>query len=251
MKRLFAVWIAVGLLAVTGASRAEDKKSDAKGFSVEFTHVVESIGVDLVPTELAQLLVPDDFILAGDGGPVTPIVVRTAHADISINGGRPRRGTIVQIGLVIVPPDFSGDINNYLLDYYTTDARLAHHLNKLGVNARHVENIDFDLDRDHGADTAQMTVSVPRTLSLSGEVAASHTAAGSFDAIWWSQTSKGILRMETSVPEIFIGTADLELTTDPDGPLGQLLGGGTSNFVVLQQFNLFRKAQMEVSVLAP
>jgi hypothetical protein len=39
---------------------------------------------------------------------------------------------------VIVPPDFTGDINNYTLFYYTSDAKLAHHLTKLGVNIQHV-----------------------------------------------------------------------------------------------------------------
>jgi hypothetical protein len=252
VSSLIAALLLLGSFALLGpAERVAATEKNAAGFSVEFTNVVESIGVDLVPTELAQLLVPDDFILAGDGGPVTPIVVRTAHANISIDGARPRRGTIIQIGLVIVPPDFSGDINNYLLAYFTTDEKLAHHLNKLGVKARHVENIDFDLDRDPCDDTGLLTVSVPRTLSLSGRVAASDTSAGSFDAIWWAQTSEGVVRMETNVPEILIGSADLELTTDPNGPLGQLLGGGTSNFVVLRQFNLFRTAQMEVGVRAP
>ena len=50
--------------------------------------------------------------------------------------------------------------------------------------------------------------------------------------------------METAVPVILIGTADLELTTSPNGPLGQLIGGAFLGFPLLQQFNTFEQAGM-------
>src|SRR5580765_6792146 len=58
----------------------------ADNFAVEFSNCVESIGVTLVPTESARPLVPSEFHLVGDGGPVTPLVVRTARCDIAIAG---------------------------------------------------------------------------------------------------------------------------------------------------------------------
>src|SRR5262249_11549881 len=114
----------------------------ASGFSVDFSGCIESIGVGLVPTDAAQAYVPAGFVLAGAGGPVTPIVVRTSRCDgISVDGGRAKRGIVVQIGLVLVPPDFTGDINNYTLWYYTSDKNLAQVLQGAGVAAQWVPGL--------------------------------------------------------------------------------------------------------------
>ena len=68
--------------------------------------------------------------------------------NIAVAGQRPNIGSIAQIGLVIVPPDFTGDINNYTLWYYTSDAKLATQLREAGVNAQHVPTLDYDYDLD-------------------------------------------------------------------------------------------------------
>jgi len=60
---------------------------------------------------------------------------------IAADGHKANPGTIVQIGLAIVPPDFTGDINNHTLWYYTSDALLAERLRKLGIDAQHVRNL--------------------------------------------------------------------------------------------------------------
>jgi len=57
--------------------------------------------------------------------------------------------------------------------------------------------------------------------------------------------------MSTNVPVINIGGADLTLMTDPNGQLGQLIGGGSKGFPTIQQFNTFGAAQMKVSLLMP
>lgn len=82
-------------------------------FSVEFTDCVESIGVTLLPTEQVEELIPEGFVVVGTGQPVTPIVVRTARCRISLDSRPAETGSVVQVGAVIVPPDFTGDINNY------------------------------------------------------------------------------------------------------------------------------------------
>src|SRR5947209_2945649 len=129
MTTMIRYGLAALLLAPAVAAAAP-----APGFDVKFTGCVESIGVDLVPTEVAQAMVPEGFVLAGAGTPVTPIVVRTARCGgIEVAGGRSQPGVVVQVGLIIVPPDFSGDVNIYTLWYYTTDERLARHLRGLGM----------------------------------------------------------------------------------------------------------------------
>jgi hypothetical protein len=57
--------------------------------------------------------------------------------------------------------------------------------------------------------------------------------------------------MDTTVPEIFIGTANLTLVTEASNALGELIGGGSAGFPLLQQFNTFPDAHMTVSIGAP
>lgn len=252
IKTISCLAIALFLIGsnVAGPS-ARASAHDGEGFAVEFTDCVESIGVGLIPTAQALALVPAEFHLVGEGQPVTPIVVRTARCGrIAVDGNRAKAGSVVQIGVVIVPPDFSGDINNYTLWYYTSDAKLAHHLERLGVAAQHVPTIDYDYEP--GGPGSPLFVAVPRPgsprLVLDGTVVESTTPAGSFEAIWWAKRNRGSVRMDTLVPAISIGSANLTLTTDAGSALGQLIGGSSAGFPVLQQFNTFSSANMRVSV---
>jgi hypothetical protein len=221
------------------------------GFAVDFTDCVESIGVTLVPTASARLYVPNQFVLAGEGQPVTPLVVRTARCSgIATAGHSPTPGEIVQIGAVIVPPDFTGDINNYTIWYYTSDLHLALRLLLAGVRAQYVPTIDYDYDT--GANSLFVRVPLPgiQRLTLAGTVTPSPQPVGSFVANWWQAASGGSVKMSTNVPIINIGGADLLLTTNEHGPLGQLMGGSSRGFPIIQQFNTFGAAHMQVA-LAP
>ena len=240
--------------SIAAGPRAAARSHVSEPFGVEFTDCVETIGVGLVPTQQVQPLVPAEFHLVGEGQPVTPIVVRTSRCGgIAVDGHNSKPGSVVQIGVVIVPPDFSGDINNYTLWYYTSDAKLAHQLQKLGVDAQHVPTIDYDYEP--GGASLPLFVAVPRPgsprLWLDGTVIESTTPAGSFEAIWWAKVNGGRVRMDTLVPEIFIGGADLTLTTAASGALGQVIGGTSAGFPILQQFNTFASAHLGVSIASP
>ena len=71
--------VLTALLVITLAhpARAESASGTVDGsanFPVEFNDCVESIGVTLVPTESVRAYVPHQFILAGEGQPITPLV---------------------------------------------------------------------------------------------------------------------------------------------------------------------------------
>lgn len=248
-----SIGFAALMIATTCGSgiRAQEQQSlnQSLGFAVEFTDCVESIGVTLVPTASARAYVPQSFILAGEGQPVTPLVVRTAHCrGIATDGHGPRAGDIVQIGAVIVPPDFTGDINNYAIWYYTTDLRLALQLLQAGVRAQYVPTIDYDYDaQDNTLHVRVPLPGLPRFV-LSGNVTPSPQPAGSFVANWWQTAHGSTTKMSTSVPVINVGGADLILTTSPHGPLGQLVGSSSTGFPIIQQFNTFASAEMQVTV---
>jgi hypothetical protein len=223
-----------------------DARADAptSGFSVQFTDCVETIGVGLVSTDLARALVPPEFILVGEGSPVTAIVVRTATCGgIAVAGHKPKPGIVVQIGVVIVPPDFTGDINNYTLWYYTSDAKLAEHLQSLRIDAQHVPN----LESSTGNGEFHLTLRQPGSplLSIDGLVWPA-APAGSFESNWWVKSSRGTVKLNTLVPDISIGPADLLLTTASNSALASLIGGTTLGFPIIQQFNPFPAAVMTV-----
>jgi hypothetical protein len=258
----FAAALAVSTgcgVAPSGGSEKVERtaQADSTGFTVSLTRCVESIGVGLVPTASARAYVPAKYVLVGDGQPVTPLVVRTSRCEaISVAGREPERGAVAQVGAVIVPPDFTGDIDNYTFFYFTTSEALASSLSAAGVDARHVADIDYDYDRDFdttpdGDDTA-FAVRVPARaepgFALAGTVSPSYSPSGSFLANWWQDGASGTVKMSTDVPVIDIGGASLTMTTDPGDALGQLFGAGTVAFPVLQQFNLFRDATLTVSV---
>ncbi len=249
------VGVSAGWSSRDARAQAAASPDSLPSFSVEFTDCVESIGVTLVSTERARALVPPEFHLVGEFAPVTPLVVRTARCGIAVAGQKPTVGSIAQIGLVIVPPDFTGDINNYTLWYYTTDVELANHLVRLGVGAQHVQNIAYGYVPGLANSPVPFSVDVPRpgdpTFSLGGTVTRSEVPSGSFVANWWQQGRRGSVTMNTDVPAIFVGSANLTLTTDSNNELGQLIGGGSTGFPVLQQFNAFSTAHMEVSVVSP
>lgn len=219
----------------------------APPFGVEFTDCVESIGVGFAPAANVAALLPSGFIPI-DIGPSSLIVVRTADcAGIAVDGGKPKPGSVVQVGAVIEPPAFSGEnIDNYTFWYYTSDVKLAHRLQDLGVAAQHVETIDYDLG------PGDLAVTVPRPgntrFAVDGTVVPPTQPSGSFRAAWWQQTAAGNVRMDTNVPVIAIGTANLTLTTSPGNALGALIGGATLGFPIVPQFNVFTGAHMSVTV---
>ena len=245
---LILVVVTLGLNAERAQAVGLATSRGTDSFAVDFVDCVESIGVTLVPTASARAYVPDQFILAGDGQPVTPLVVRTARCGgIAVDGQEARPGEILQIGAVIIPPDGTGDINNYTIWYYTSDPKLATELRRAGVDTQHVPTIDYN----YQAGSDSFSVHVPRPgnpqLDLAGTVQPSPDPAGSFLANWWQQTADGVIKMGTNVPVINIGGANLSLTTDPNDALGQLIGASSSGFPIIQQFNQFATARMAVT----
>ncbi len=168
-----------------------EAQQEIAGFDLGLTNVVETIGLDLVPTDEAEALVPEEFVLAGEGGPVTPIVVRTSHADgISVNGGTPTPGSVVQIGLAVVPPDGTGDVNSYTLWYCTDHALLAYKLLQAGFLVQYVPSLDYDLAFSGGVGDLHVSVPFPGypRLVVDGTVAAPSGPPAPFVANWWVST---------------------------------------------------------------
>ena len=78
---------------------------------------------------------------------------------LSIDGGAPEAGIVAQLGVSIVSPDGTGDINNYTAWYYTTSKRLAVALRHLGVRAQGQQH-DGTEKSDDRRDAQGMTLAI-------------------------------------------------------------------------------------------
>ncbi|MGE5182571.1 MAG: hypothetical protein ACM31C_10935 [Acidobacteriota bacterium] len=209
--------------------------------SAEFSSCVESVYAALVATANARPLVPAHYVLVGDGAPVTPLVVRTMNCGaITVAGENAGKGAIAQIGLLIVPPDGTGDVNLYQLWYDTNVQEVAHAFRDGGLPARYVQSLDERYTPcTTGACTFDVTVPAPAdpAFSVDGTVTPGSTATGAFTANWWQDTSAGTLLLQSNAPQVYQGTSDLTVETSPQSQLGVLLGAGEAGPDVLRQFN--------------
>jgi hypothetical protein len=233
-----------------GVAAQADHGGDAP-FDVDFAGCREVANVTLVPTANARPLVPAQFTLAGDGTPTTPFVVRTVHCTgISTDGKKGKAGDLVQIGLVIVPPDGDGDINNYTLYYDTTDAKLADELHDVGVPARFAPLLDESLAvHPDGSGQYHFSAPIDPRFSFDGPVGAPATTPIHFTANWWSSSDKGTVKMASSFPQLFAADNGVNFTVPALSPLAHLIGATTViSWPVLKLFDHFPTAHMHVTV---
>jgi hypothetical protein len=140
-----AVLVITGSGGVAHAGPAPAAVTLSSSFGVEFTDCSELASITTITVAKARTFVPPSFTLAGDAGG-TPFVVRVAHCRaVSVDGSAPDAGTVAQLGVSIVSPDGTGDINNYTAWYYTTSQRLAVKLQLLGVPAQWTPGLGYNL----------------------------------------------------------------------------------------------------------
>lgn len=86
-------------------------------------------------------------------------------------------------------------------------------------------------------------------LTIRGNVVPSNVPVGAFVANWWQSGYLGSVKMMTTVPSIKIGGANLQVTTPSNSSLASLLGASEVGFPILQQFNGFDTATMNVTII--
>ena len=216
-SRIPAVCIAI-IFTATGLEAAPPEAKPTLPLTVVFRDCIESIGVALVATESARALTPAGFVLVGEGQPVTPLVVRTSRCrDVSVDGHGAEPGAIVQIGAVIVPPDFTGDINNYTFWYETSSPRARSRApgHRRPRPARRDHRRRLRVDGRSGALRGDGTASGRPSPLLEGTVVESRLQRARSPRLVASDRSRF---RKIAVPVILIGAADLASTTAPSGP---------------------------------
>jgi hypothetical protein len=147
------------------------------------------------------------------------IVVRaTSCSAVQVNGGAPVPTNISQIGVEIVPPDGTGDINNYTLIYVSNNPELVTAFNHAGVPALLDNTLTYQFTYDSTGTAGEIYVKAEGAglpaYFISGAETDPTTPGFDFKANWWFAGDKGTVKQATDFPNIAFGTANITLHTD-------------------------------------
>ncbi|MEQ1506144.1 MAG: hypothetical protein ABMB14_28185 [Myxococcota bacterium] len=235
-------WLVVGMLGSDGAAAAPPD------FDVAFTGCTEFAGIGFVPAANAAPLVPAGYTLAGDGIDAI-VVVRVADcAGVSIDGKKPKAGTVAQIGVTIVGPDATADIDNYTLWYVTDSGALHGKLTAAGLDNDVDPHLSYTVDPATDSLTADADPPHAPDFALDADVVPPTSPAVPFVARWWAETCHGTLEMRTELPQIAFGGATSTVVTSAGSPLAALIGDTSLTFAILDSYNTFATADMTVTV---
>lgn len=145
-----------------------------------------------------------------------------------------------QVGINLVAPDGTGDINNYTVIYVTNNQALAEHFQTAGLPAV------FDPELTYEYTPGPMETSGELYVAASGQGLPAYFLFGtenepppnsqqSFLANWWFTGHGGKMKQSTSFPVISFGTAAVTLYTSNTSPLGSLIGGNSLEFFLPQR----------------
>ncbi len=226
------------------ASGARQEALSNKDFDVDFSDCSEFAGIGFVPASSALAYVPAGYTLAVNSNDAL-VVVRVARCAGAIVDGKPVGPTITsQVGITLQGPDDSADINNYTVFYATNQARLHARFQAAGVTADNSNDLELSLDA--GALVAQSASPHSAGYQVSGTASVPSSPATTFAASWWANGVHGVVQSRTGFPQIRFGVASTTLVTTPGSPLASLLGGSALTFPVLDSYNTFSSAHLEV-----
>ena len=225
-------------------------------FTVHFAGCTEFAGWGPVSLAKAQPLVPAGYVIAGAATGQASIVVRATSCESVAIGQSPGQPTEVsQIGINLVPPDGTGDINNYTLIYVTNNQVLAEYFQVAGLPAVFDPRLTYEYTPGQAAGApGQLYVTaagseLPAYFLFGTETDPLPNSQQKFLANWWFTGYAGKMKQSTSFPVISFGTAAVTLYTSKNAPLGDLIEGNTdSNFPILSVRGVYPTAMMTVTL---
>jgi hypothetical protein len=224
-------------------------------FSVDFTNCSEFAGEGPISLASAAPLVPSCFAINGADKGVANIVIRaTSCASAAVNGHSARPTNLSQIGVNIVAPDGTGDINNYTLVYVSNNPLLVESFAAAGLPARFDPQLTYEYIAPSSGNgnlfVSAASWNLPPYFIYGPETAPPENSATVFLANWWYEPHDGLkMRQQTLFPAISFGTSSVRFYTAADSALGKLIGGNTfSNFSALALRGVYPSAHMEVTV---
>jgi hypothetical protein len=218
-------------------------------FDVDFSGCSELAAIGTVPAANARPLVPAGYVLAGDATNAVIVVRAVGCSGVSIDGDKPKAARLAQIGVTLVGPDATADINNYLLWFVTDLGQLHGKLAAAGLDPDNDQGLAYSFTPGgSGAGTLAVETSPPHAppFTAGGPAVVPTAAPVGFTANWWHDGQHGTVSMRTVFPAIRFGGATTTLSTPPGSALAALIGGTSMTFAVFDSHNTFAGAHMEV-----
>jgi hypothetical protein len=251
-KSLFGVIVFFPCLSVTSVTIAE-----TGSFTVHFAGCTEFVGWGPVSLDEAQPLVPTGYVIAGAAMGQASIVVRaTSCQSVAIGQSAAQPTELSQIGINLVAPDGTGDINNYTVIYVTNNQALAEHFRTAALPAVFDPELTYQYTPDPIGTSSELYVAaagqdLPAYFLFGTESDPPPNSQQSFLANWWFTGDGSKMKQSTSFPAISFGKAAVTLYTSNTSPLGNLISGNTaSNFSILSVRGVYPAATMTVTFKA-
>jgi hypothetical protein len=198
--------------------------------------------------------VPAGYVITGAAKGQAAIVVRaTSCQGVSVGRSPAQPTELSQIGINLVAPDGTGDINNYTVIYVTNNLALAEYFQIAGLPAIFDPQLTYEYTPDSSGASGQLYVTaagdeLPAYFLFGTESDPPPNSQQSFLANWWFTGPGGRMKQSTSFPVISFGTAAVALYTSNTSVLGNLIGGNTdSNFPILSIRGVYPAATMTVT----
>jgi len=240
--------------ALTMALAASAAWADsARGFTADFSQCTEFAGVGPVNFAKASALVPSVFTTLPVGTTGGIVVRATSCAGVKVNGVRSIPTNISQIGVEIVPPDGTGDINNYTLIYVSNNPELVLAFHLAGVPAVYDASLTYEFTYDTTGHSGELYVEAEGpglpAYFLTGTESDPTGPGSDFKANWWYAGSDTVVKQASDFPSIAFGAANISLHTDKNSALGQLIGGNTdADYHFFPVRGVYSSAHMQVMV---
>jgi hypothetical protein len=218
-------------------------------FDVDFSGCTELAAIGTVPAANARPLVPAGYVLAGDETNAVIVVRAVGCSGVSIDGKKATAARLAQIGVTLVGPDATADINNYLLWFITDLGELHGKLTGAGLGSDSDQDLTYSFTPGgSGSGTLAVAASPPQAppFTAGGPAIVPTAAPVGFTASWWQDGQHGVVRMRTVFPAIQFSGATTTLTTPAGSALATLIGGTSMTFAILDSHNAFSTAHMEV-----
>ena len=231
---------------------APQAQASQKTFKVNFMNCTEFAGEGYVPLAIAQRLTPASYTITNSSPGQAPMVVRmTSCESVQVNGSHSLPTTIAQIGINVVSPDGTGDINNYMALYVSNNPQLVTALQNAGIPATLDPQIAYEYTPNGSGGGVLYGAVSPREFGpyfLQGsETDPSPNGAQSYVANWWDGANAQT-RQQTTFPAISFGASNVALYTSKASPLGELIGGSVySSFTLLAVRGVYGLARMVVT----
>ncbi len=219
-----------------------------RDFPVQFQNCVEYVGTG--PISMAQALpfVPTPFVIAPDADGKATLVVRAARCgSVTVDGSQPKPGIVSHIGISVVSPDGSGDINNYTIAFATDSDRLAQRLERAGMPVL----VDSDLVKEDATPQLYVEVSPEEKAgwSITGTQTNNAFLTMHFLANWWYKGPQGIVKMPTDIPSITFKGAQATVITRSSSTLGRVLQGTSYSQFGARPFDFNVRGEFGVGVM--